>query len=66
MGFWDRKVRDYLKGTGPFDKDDDEYDDLDPGELAFLDGDERREALEDAGYDPDDFDPDEFDDSDLF
>ena len=48
--------------------DDDEDDDitdeiemagLDRDELEFMDADERREALEDAGLDPDDFD-DEF------
>ena len=27
-------------------------------DLEFMDEDERREALEDAGYDPDDFDDD--------
>ncbi len=31
-------------------------DDLDPDELADMDEDERREAIEEAGYDPDDFD----------
>ena len=29
---------------------------LDPGELEFMDVDERRAALEDAGLDPDDYD----------
>ena len=29
---------------------------LDLGELEFMDDDERREAMEDAGLDPDDFD----------
>ncbi len=33
---------------------------LDPDDLKDLDEDERREALEDAGYDPDDYDPDEY------
>ena len=32
--------------------------DLDLDDLEFTDEDERREALEDAGYDPDDFDDD--------
>ena len=32
--------------------------DLDLDDLEFMDEDERREALEDAGYDPDDFDDD--------
>lgn len=40
------------------DKNDEE-DELDWDELELMDEDERREALEDAGYDPDDFD-DEF------
>ena len=31
---------------------------LDRDELEFMDTDERREALEDAGFDPDDFDDD--------
>lgn len=36
-----------------------EYDeDLDLDDLEFMDEDERREALEEAGYDPDDFDDD--------
>ena len=47
------------------DFSDDEVDDsddelemagLDRSELEFMDEDERREALEDAGLDPDDFD----------
>lgn len=45
--------------------DDDEDEDdlnldpfLDRDELEMMDEDERREALEDAGYDPDDFDGD--------
>jgi hypothetical protein len=29
---------------------------LDPDELEMMDDDERREAIEDAGLDPDDFD----------
>lgn len=29
---------------------------LDPEELEFMDEDERREVLEDAGFDPDEFD----------
>ena len=48
-----------------FDFSDDEVDDsddelemagLDRSELEFMDEDERREVLEDAGLDPDDFD----------
>lgn len=40
------------------DEDDREllYPDLDFDELEDMDEDERREALEEAGYDPDDFD----------
>ena len=33
-------------------------EDLDLDDLELMDEDERREALEDAGYDPDDFDDD--------
>ena len=29
---------------------------LDPAKLEFMDADERREAIEDAGLDPDDYD----------
>lgn len=47
--------------SGEFDnegtEDEDEFD-LD--DLDLMDEDERREALEDAGYDPDDFDGDIF------
>ena len=41
-------------------KEDDRSDDdeLDLDELEYMDEDERREALEEAGYDPDDFDDD--------
>ncbi len=50
--------------TSSSDYDDDVDDELemaglDRDELEFMDADERREALEDAGLDPDDFD-DEF------
>ena len=43
------------------DEEDDLMDDiemvgLDANELSFMDEDERREALEDAGLDPDDYD----------
>ncbi len=40
------------------DDDDDELElaGLDRDELEFMDDDERREALEDAGLDPDDYD----------
>lgn len=45
----------------PEDADDDdetelEMSGLDPLELEFMDPDERREALEDAGLDPDEYD----------
>ena len=41
------------------DNASEEYDeDLDLDDLEFMDEDERREALEEAGYDPDDFDDD--------
>ena len=49
--------------AGNFDEDEaEDFDDelelagLDREELEFMDEDERREALEDAGLDPDDFD----------
>ncbi len=40
------------------DKSDEDEDELDLDDLEFMDEDERREALEEAGYDPDDFDDD--------
>ncbi len=43
--------------TREMEGDSEEHDeDLDLDDLEFMDEDERREALEDAGYDPDDFD----------
>lgn len=39
-------------------RSDEEEDELDLDDLEFMDEDERREALEEAGYDPDDFDDD--------
>lgn len=50
--------------AGSFEEDDMEDDfetdvmaaGLDPCELAFMDADERAEALEEAGLDPDDYD----------
>ena len=48
--------------AGDFDEDSEDEDDelelagLDRTDLEFMDEDERREALEDAGLDPDDFD----------
>lgn len=39
-------------------RSDEEEDELDLDDLDFMDEDERREALEEAGYDPDDFDDD--------
>ena len=59
-----REEREALFGDAG-DFSDDEVDDsddelemagLDRSELEFMDEDERREALEDAGLDPDDFD----------
>lgn len=40
------------------DSSSEEDDELDFNELEYMDEDERCEALEDAGYDPDDFDDD--------
>lgn len=49
--------------AGDFDDSTDDYFEtdalaagLDPGELEFMDSDERAEALEEAGLDPDDYD----------
>lgn len=41
-----------------YEEEDDELEmaGLDYDELSFMDEDERREALEDAGLDPDDYD----------
>ena len=39
-------------------KSDEDEEELDLDDLEFMDEDERREALEEAGYDPDDFDDD--------
>ena len=43
------------------DSEEEEHDELyeagiDPEELEYMSGDERREVLEDAGLDPDDYD----------
>lgn len=48
-----------LGGIFDFDRDGEMSPAESAAELAFLDEEERREALEDAGYDPDDFDYDE-------
>ena len=40
------------------DLDDRDLNDLDLDDLEFMDEDERRDALEEAGYDPDDFEDD--------
>ena len=40
------------------DKTDEDEDELDLDDLEFMDEDEHREALEEAGYDLDDFDDD--------
>ncbi len=50
---------DVLSGEYENDGTGDE-DELDLDDLDLMDEDERREALEDAGYDPDDFDGDFF------
>ena len=49
--------------AGDFDDSTDDYFEtdalaagLDPGELEFMDSDERTETLEEAGLDPDDYD----------
>lgn len=43
--------------SGSDEEEDDLFgSDFDPFELEDMDEDERREALEEAGYDPDDFD----------
>lgn len=48
---------DFITGQMEEDHSDSEdEDDFDPDDLEFMDEDERREALEEAGYDPDDFD----------
>ena len=51
----------FLDEISKEDEDEDEFDELettglDMDELEFMDEDERREALEDAGLDPDDYD----------
>ena len=48
-----------MREDDDLDEEDDDLDELDLDELEFMDEDERREALEEAGYDPDDFE-DEF------
>ena len=40
------------------DLDDRDLNDLDLDDLEFMDEDERRDALEEAGYDPDDLEDD--------
>ena len=44
-----------IEGNGCADKDEE----FDLDELEYMDAEERREALEEAGYDPDDYDWDE-------
>ena len=48
------------------EQDDTDDDELDLDDLEDMDPDERREALEDAEYDPDDFNFDDDGDSDDF
>lgn len=59
------RATEYEVLSGGFDNSDDSDDDLDldlelagldRDDLMFMDEDERREALEDAGLDPDDYD----------
>ena len=70
MGFFDRPLFDFngddafYTGSDDLEEDDELIDELemaglDIDELADMDEDERREAIEDAGLDPDDYD-DEF------
>lgn len=52
-------LEDLCRETEDADDDDEtelEMSGLDPLELEFMDPDERREALEDAGLDPDEYD----------
>ena len=62
---WARRARRLLRIAEPEDEDDDEEDDfmdelemngIDSVEFEFMDDDERREVLEEAGLDPDDYD----------
>ena len=62
--FHDQDFLDYMNKTGIYEEDDDLDDPeddlylegLDPDELAEMDEDDRREAIENAGLDPDDYD----------
>lgn len=52
---------DFIDSTESADEEDDDLTELelagiDPAELEYMDEDERREVLEDAGLDPDDYD----------
>ncbi|MCR5107171.1 MAG: hypothetical protein K6B28_03325 [Lachnospiraceae bacterium] len=49
------------------DEEEDELDEiiLDTDMLDMMDEDERRDILEEAGFDPDDFDSDDFDSDDF-
>ena len=49
---------DYIAGQMEEENRSDDDDELDLDELEFMDEDERREALEEAGYDLDDYDDD--------
>ncbi len=62
MGFWDRNVENSFDSLFDMNRDG-VLDSVEHGfQLDFLtrqmDEDERREVLEEAGYDPDDFDDD--------
>lgn len=52
----DGSVKKFISDPIEEDEGDLSYFDLDYEELAYMDEDERSEALEDAGLDPDDFD----------
>lgn len=49
---------DYIASQMEEENRSDDDDELDLDELEFMDEDERREALEEAGYDLDDYDDD--------
>lgn len=57
--FMEEMLRDeHIGGASEYEDDDYELElaGLDPEELEYMDEDERREVLEEAGLDPDDFD----------
>ena len=50
------RTADFVAFTSLMEDEEEKTSGLDPAELEFMDADERREALEDAGLDPDDYD----------